>query len=168
MCRPSFGFDEFIPRGLWQACVAAVPVASGSCPVGNTGFRFSWPQCVVGRARTVFFKEKIKRYTEIAGFVPKFRCSSMSSGSSGFSLIHVGDAPRLKSGGFGCTWYGCAGELQNARDSENASYLQLMISDFYCEEIKSLSGGCMMTFSCHCSRFRSPNFGRTVMYRRQK
>lgn len=102
--------------------MAAVPVASGSCPVGNTGFRFSWPQCVTGRARTVFFKGKIKRYTEIEGFVPRFRCSSMSSGSFGFSLICVGDAPRLKSEGFGCTWYGCTGELQNARDSENASY----------------------------------------------
>lgn len=101
--------------------MAAVPVASGSCPVGNTGFRFSWPQCVIDRARTVFFKGKIKRYTEIAGFVPRFRCSSMSLGSSGFSLICVRDAPRLKSGGFGCTCCGCAGELQNARDSENAS-----------------------------------------------
>lgn len=77
---------------------------------------------VVGRAQTVFLNGKIKRYTEIAGFVPRFRCSSVSSGSSGFCLIHVRDAPRLKSGGFGCTWYGCAGELQNARDSENASY----------------------------------------------
>lgn len=78
--------------------MAAVPVASSSCPVGNTGFRFSWPQCVVGRAQTVFLNGKIKRYTEIAGFVPRFRCSSVSSGSSRFCLIHVRDAPRLKSG----------------------------------------------------------------------
>lgn len=41
--------------------MAAVPVAAGSVPVGNSGFRFSQPRCVVGRARAVFFKGEIKR-----------------------------------------------------------------------------------------------------------
>lgn len=141
--------------------MAAVPVASGSCPVGDTGFRFSWPQCVVGRARTVFQRENEHRNT---GFVPRFRCRSVSSGSSGFCLIHVGDAPRLKSRGFGCAWYGCA-RTTKYQGLRKCQLLQLMISDFYCEQIESelwLYDDLFLTLSC----FRSPNFGRTVMYRR--
>lgn len=144
--------------------MAAVPVASGSCPAGSTGFSFSWPQCVVGRAWTVFFKGKMNIYTEVAGFVPRFRCCSVSLGSSGFCLIHVGDAPRLKSGGFGCTWYGCA-RTTKYQGLRKCQLLQLMISDFYCEQTESelwLYDDLFLTLSC----FMSPNFGRTVMYRR--